>query len=110
MRSISPVTMAGSVSIGVDGIGGTLGGVAPASSTWTDRMKSARSTMAWSAFPMSGSPLPMTSRRPARVTGDARARVTSTNSRPPASAIGRAAVSCHTESPNGVIGSVIICP
>ena len=51
----------------------------------------------------------MTSRRPARLAGEARAWVTSTNSLPPASSMGRGVVSCHKESPRGFMGSVIIC-
>ena len=41
--------------------------------------------------------------------GDARARVTSTNHRPPASSIGVVAVSCRMEIPRGFTASVIIC-
>jgi hypothetical protein len=44
-----------------------------------------------------------------RLAGEARRAATSTNSRPPASCIGGPAVRCHTEIPNGFIGSVIIC-
>ena len=51
----------------------------------------------------------MTCRRPARLAGEARAWVTSTNSRPPASAMGRGVVSCHTDNPSGFMASVIIC-
>ena len=51
----------------------------------------------------------MRSRRLARLAGEARAWVTSTNSLPPASCIGRAAVNCQKESPRGFMGSVIIC-
>ena len=36
-------------------------------------------------------------------------RVTSTNSRPPASAIGRGVVICQKDSPSGFMASVIIC-
>ena len=36
--------------------------------------------------------------------------VTSTNRRPPASAMGARVVSCHNESPRGFMASVIICP
>ena len=51
----------------------------------------------------------MTSKRPARLAGEARRWVTSTNSLPPASYIGARAVSCHMESPRGFMASVIIC-
>ena len=37
------------------------------------------------------------------------ARATSTNSLPPASAMGRGVVSCQKESPRGFMASVIIC-
>jgi len=50
-----------------------------------------------------------TSRRSARLAGEARPRVTSTNSLPPASDMGRPAVSWNGESPRGFTGSVIIC-
>ena len=72
-------------------------------------MKSPRSRMVCSASPISGSDLPRASRRPARLVGEASAWVTSTNSLPPASDIGRGVVSCHKESPRGFMGSVIIC-
>ena len=45
----------------------------------------------------------------ARLVGAARVAATSTNNLPPASAIGRGVVSCHTERPRGFIASVIIC-
>ena len=45
----------------------------------------------------------------ARLVGADRVAVTSTNNLPPASAIGRGVVSCHTERPRGFIASVIIC-
>ena len=47
--------------------------------------------------------------RAVRPDGEASIRVTSTKSLPPASAIGRRVVSCHTDSPRGFIASVIIC-
>ena len=72
-------------------------------------MKSPRSMMVCNASLINGSDLPSISRKPARLEGEARPAVTSTNSLPPASYIGRPAVSCHTESPRGFIGSVIIC-
>ena len=72
-------------------------------------MKSPRSRMARSASPSSGSDLPITSSRPARLDGDPSALVTSTNSLPPASAIGRGVVSCQKDSPRGFMASVIIC-
>ena len=106
LRSISSVTMAGSVSIGADAppTGGPPG--PPAGS---DGMKSPRSRTVSSASLISGSDLPAISRRPARLAGEARRRVASTNSLPPASCIGAMAVSCHTEMPRGFMGSVIIC-
>ena len=52
----------------------------------------------------------MTSRRLARLAGDTRRWVTSTNSLPPASYIGGRAVSCHMEIPRGFMASVIIWP
>ena len=51
----------------------------------------------------------MASSRAARLAGDDMPAVTSTNSRPPAVRIGARDVSCHTDSPRGRIGSVIIC-
>ena len=72
-------------------------------------MKSPRSRMVCSASPISGSDFPRSPRRPARLAGEARIWVTSTNSLPPASLMGRGVVSCHTESPRGFMGSVIIC-
>jgi hypothetical protein len=71
-------------------------------------MKSPRSRMVLSASLMRGS-FPRTSRRPARLAGEARPRVMSTKSLPPASYIGRKAVSWNRESPRGFMGSVIIC-
>ena len=105
LRSISSVTMAGSVA---SGGGASRGGPAGASSGGAGR-RSPRSTMVCSASPISGSPLPMTSRRAARLPGEARPRATSTNSLPPASYIRGIAVSWNTESPSGFMGSVIIC-
>ncbi len=52
----------------------------------------------------------MTSRRAARLAGDARSRATSTNSLPPATYIGRRVVICQRESPRGFMASVIIWP
>ena len=72
-------------------------------------MKSPRSRMVCSASLISGSDFPMTSRRPARPAGEARIWVTSTNSLPPASAMGRGVVICQKESPRGFMASVIIC-
>ena len=97
--------------IGLDrgGRGDRRGGPAPGSSSGSDRMKSPRSRMVCSASPISGSPLPMTSRRPARVVGEASRWATSTNSLPPASYIRGRAVSWKRESPRGFMGSVIIC-
>ena len=51
----------------------------------------------------------MTSKRPARLAGDAKSEATSTNSLPPATYIGRGVVSCQKESPRGFMASVIIC-
>jgi hypothetical protein len=51
----------------------------------------------------------MTSRRAARLVGDAKFEATSTNNLPPATYIGRGVVSCQKESPRGFIASVIIC-
>ena len=107
LRSISSVTMAGSASIGA--CAASAAGGPPGLSSGSDGMKSPRSRMVSSASPTNGSDLPIISRRPARLAGEARARVTSTNSRPPASAIGRGVVICQKESPRGFMGSVIIC-
>ena len=60
------------------------------SSSGSGGMKSPRSRTVCSASPISGSHRPMTSRSAARLAGDARRRVTSTNSLPPASCIGPA--------------------
>ena len=106
LRSISSATMAGSVSIGADA---PRTGGPPGPPSGSAGMKSPRSRTVSSASLINGSPLPMTSRRPARLAGEAKRRVTSTNSRPPASCIGAMAVSCHTETPSGFMGSVIIC-
>jgi hypothetical protein len=100
------VTTAGSVSIGA---GGPPNNGPGELSSGTGRMKPSRSAMLRSASPVSGSPFPMTSRRPARLDGEASRWVTSTNRRPPASAIGAGVVICQKESPSGFIGSVIIC-
>ena len=72
-------------------------------------MKSPRSRTVCSASPISGSDFPRSSRKPARLAGEARIWVTSTNSLPPASSMGRPAVSWNRESPSGFMGSVIIC-
>ena len=106
LRSISSVTMAGSVSIGA-GEPPNSGPGAPSSGS--GRMKPSRSRTVCSASPISGSDLRSASRRPARVAGEASRRVTSTNRRPPASAIGAGVVSCQNDSPSGFIASVIIC-
>ena len=50
----------------------------------------------------------MTCSSPARLVGEPSAWVTSTNSLPPASAMGRGVVICQKESPRGFMGSVII--
>ncbi len=105
LRSISPVTMAGSVSIGSGGAGG--GGPAGPSSG-RDRMKP-RSRTVCSAPPISGSDFPRTATVASRVAGDARRLAMSTNSRPPASCITGKATSWCTERPSGFMGSVIIC-
>ena len=72
-------------------------------------MNPSRSRTVCSASPISGSDLCSASRRPARVVGEASLCVTSTNSRPPASAIGAGVVICQKDNPSGVMGSVIIC-
>ncbi len=72
-------------------------------------MKPSRSRMVCSASPVSGSDLPRASRRPARLAGEASLWVTSTNRRPPASAMGAGVVICQKDSPRGFMGSVIIC-
>ena len=106
LRPISSATIAGSVSIGS---GAPPAGAPPGPSSGSDGMKSPRSRMVCSASPISGSDFPRTSMRPARLAGEARPRVTLTNSLPPASYIGRKAVSWNRESPRGFMGSVIIC-
>ena len=52
---------------------------------------------------------PMARSSPARGVGLPSISVTSTKSLPPATDIGRGVVSCHSESPSGLMGSVIIC-
>ncbi len=104
--SMSSVTTAGSVSIGS---GGPACCEPPGAASGTEGMNSRAMTVS-RASPVSGSPLPISATRPARVAGDARRAVTSTNSLPPASYMRGRAVSCHIESPRGFIGSVIIWP
>ena len=106
LRAISSSTMAGSVSIAADP---PPGGAHPAPSSGSDGMKSPRSRMVCSASPISGSDFPRSPKSPARLSGEARIRVTSTNSLPPASPMGRGVVSCHIERPRGFMGSIIIC-
>ena len=101
LRSISSVTMAGSVSIGA---GALPGGGPPGPSSGRAGMKSPRSRMVCSASPSSGSDLPATSRRPARLAGEPSAWVTSTNSLPPASAIGRGGRQLPKGEPQGLHG------
>jgi hypothetical protein len=101
LRPISSVTMAGSVSLGA---GAPPRGAQPGPSSGSDGMKPSRSRMVRSASPISGSDLPRTSRRPARLVGEARPWVTSTNRRLPASAMGRGVVSCQKESPRASWG------
>src|SRR5260370_947706 len=84
--------MAASVSIEA---GSLPGGISPGPPSGRAGMKSPRSTTVRSASPSSGSDLPATSSRPARLAGDPSAWVTSTNSLPPASAIGRGVVNCQ---------------
>ena len=72
-------------------------------------MKPSRWRTVCSASPVSGSDLPKASRRPARLAGEANLWVTSTNRRPPASAMGAGVVICQKDSPRGFMGSVIIC-
>ena len=100
LRPIRSATMAGSVS---SGAGAPGAGAPPGLSSGSDRMKFPRSRTVSSASLISGSDFPR-SRRRARPAGEARCRVTSTNSLPPASYIGRRAVSCQTESPRGLHG------
>ena len=73
-------------------------------------MKSPRSRMVCSASPISGSDFPRTSRRPARLDGEARA-MGDVDEQPPAGLVTSAAgpSAARTESPSGFIGSVIIC-
>lgn len=106
LRSTSSETMAGSVSIGA-GAPPTVGPTGPPSGSVGT--KSGRSRTISSASLISGSDLPIISRKPARLVGDASSRVASTNSLPPASCVDAMAVSCHMESPSGFMGSVIIC-
>ena len=109
--SISSATMAGSVATWAS----ALPAVAPADvaaldgSSWSDRMKPPRARTFSSASLNSGSAFPMTARRLARLAGEASRRVTSTNSRPPASRMGARVVILKKESPRGFIASVIIC-
>jgi hypothetical protein len=105
-RPISSVTMAGSVSIGAVAPPGSGAG---GPSSGSGRMKPSRSRMVRTASAVSGSDLPMSSRRAARLDGEASRWVTSTNSRPPASAMGAGVVICQKESPRGFMASVIIC-
>ena len=107
LRSISPVTMAGSVSMGA----GTPRSAASPLDSRPGGWGGSRRVRGWSvARPRSrGSPLPRTSKRPARLAGDAKPKATSTNSLPPATYIGRGVVSCQKESPRGFMASVIIC-
>ena len=86
-----------------------LGGIQAGPSSGGYGRKPSRSTMIRRASPISGSDFPASPRRPARLAGEARIWVTSTNSLPPASAMGRGVVICQKESPRGFIGSVIIC-
>ena len=109
LRAIRSATIAGSVSIGSAGgaeraARGAAGRRPAGALVGSDGMKSPRSRMVCSASPISGSPFPMTARRPARLAGEARARVTSTNSRPPASAMGRGVVICQNGEPQGLHG------
>ena len=106
LRSISSVTMAGSVSIGA---GASRGG-APAGTLVRERRDEVVAfDDGLQRVPDQRIGLPQGSRMPARVAGEARPWVTSTNSLPPASYIRGRAVSCHRESPRGFMGSVIIC-
>ena len=86
LRAISSVTMAGSVSIGAGAPPAGAAGRGPSSGS--DRMKSSRSTMVCSASPISGSDLPRTSRRPARLAGEAR-RLGDVDEQPPAGLVHR---------------------
>lgn len=108
LRSISSETTAGSVATGA---GAPVGGGPPGagSGSGSEGTKPSRPRTVSRASLTSGSPFPRTSRRPSRLVGEASRRVTSTNSRPPASCIGTMAVSCHMEYPRGFMASVIIC-
>jgi len=106
VRAISASTMAGSGSIGASPL---LCGVQAGASSGGGGMKSPRSRTVCTASPISGSDFPIIPTRPARLAGEARIRVTSTKSRPPASAMGLGVVICQKESPSGFMASVIIC-
>ena len=106
---ISSVTLAGSGSIGSGATTPAGSAAAPGPASGGAGRKSSRSITVSSASRSNGSPLPKSSSRPARLAGEARIWVTSTNSLPPAMLIGRGVVSCHMDSPRGFIGSVIIC-
>ena len=101
LRPISSVTMAGSVSIGS---GASAGGAAPGPSSGSEGMKSPRSRMVSSASPISGSDFPRASRTAARLAGEARRLVTSTNSLPPASYMGAGVISRNSGEPQGFHG------
>ena len=98
--------MPGSVSSAADP---EPGGVQTGPSSENVGMKSPRSMTVCYASRINGSDFPTSVRRFSRLVGDARARVTSTNNLPPASAMRRGGVNCQKESPSGVSGSVIIC-
>ena len=105
-RSISSPTIAGSAS---SGSCSARANTPVSSSSGRAATKSPRSTIVRSASPISGSDPPMARSSPARVVGAPSISVTSTKSLPPATDIGRGVVSCHSESPSGLMGSVIIC-
>ena len=111
LRSISSVTMAGSVSIGVGSpavparrAGGRE--LRPGAT----RMKSPRSRTVCSASPISGSDLPehVEQARAARGRRQRRGDIDEQPARRPRPS-GRGVVSCHNDSPSGFMASVIIC-
>ncbi len=106
LRAISSVTMAGSVSIGA---GASPAGAWPGASSGSDGMKSPRSRIVSQRVPGQRIGPPQDLEEAGAAGRGRQALATSTNSRPPASCIGRGVVSCHTESPRGFMASVIIC-
>ena len=106
LRSISSATMAGSVSIGA--------GPPPAGAPGGTLVRERRDEVAAVEDGLQRVPdqrigFPQDLQEAGAARGRRQAWVTSTNSLPPASAMGRGVVSCHRESPRGFMGSVIIC-